>query len=163
MHARKGLALPRASHSGKTALSGSHCLRSTLAAAPVHFAHVDVTVAYTYDTVISAPLAMLGLACACRLVKIAALSCSLFRCRCLAKFLLLPLSSAHRTTCRQSFVKTRHTIIRYVADALQCCTLLVRCLSCAACSFLFFNFNHDKTLCVLTYSVCKYSYCNGFT
>ena len=31
----KGLALPRASHSGEIALAGSHRLRSTLAAAPV--------------------------------------------------------------------------------------------------------------------------------
>ena len=39
MHALKGLALPRASHSGKINLLGSRRLRSTLAAAPVFFAY----------------------------------------------------------------------------------------------------------------------------
>ena len=39
----KGLALPRASHSGEIALAGSSRLRSTLAAAPVLFAHAVVT------------------------------------------------------------------------------------------------------------------------
>ena len=41
----KGLALLRASHSGKIALAGSRRLRFTLAAAPVLFAHAVVTVA----------------------------------------------------------------------------------------------------------------------
>ncbi len=43
VHTLKGLALPRASHSGKIALSGSRRLRSTLAAVPVLFAHDVVT------------------------------------------------------------------------------------------------------------------------
>ena len=38
VHALKGVALPRASHSGEITLTGSRCLRSTLAAAPV-FSH----------------------------------------------------------------------------------------------------------------------------
>jgi hypothetical protein len=38
--ALKGLALPRASHSSEIALAGSCRLRSTLAAAPVLFAHI---------------------------------------------------------------------------------------------------------------------------
>ena len=38
-----GLALPRVSHSGKIALAGSRCLRSTLVAVPVLFAHAVVT------------------------------------------------------------------------------------------------------------------------
>jgi hypothetical protein len=45
VHALKGQTLPRASHSGEIALVGSHRLRSTLAAAPVLFAHDVVTVA----------------------------------------------------------------------------------------------------------------------
>ena len=44
-HARKGLVLPRASHSGEIALAGSRRLRSTLAAAPVLFAQAVVIVA----------------------------------------------------------------------------------------------------------------------
>ncbi len=47
VHERKGLALPRASHSGEIALAGSRRLHSTLAAAPVLFAHAVVTVAKT--------------------------------------------------------------------------------------------------------------------
>ncbi len=43
MHS-KDLALPRTSHSGEIALPGSRRLRSTLAAAPVLFAHAIVTV-----------------------------------------------------------------------------------------------------------------------
>ena len=43
MHALKGLALRRASHSGEIVLAGSRRLRSTLAAAPVLFAHAAVT------------------------------------------------------------------------------------------------------------------------
>ena len=39
MHALKGLALPRAIHSGEIAMSGSRRLRPTLATAPVLFAH----------------------------------------------------------------------------------------------------------------------------
>ncbi len=39
VHTLKGLALPRASHSGEIALAGSRRLRSTLAAAPVLFVH----------------------------------------------------------------------------------------------------------------------------
>ena len=42
MHTLKGLALPRACHSGEIALAGSRHLRSTLAAAPVLFAHAVV-------------------------------------------------------------------------------------------------------------------------
>ncbi len=42
VHALKGLALPRASHSGEIALSGSRRLRSMLAAAPVLFEHAAV-------------------------------------------------------------------------------------------------------------------------
>ncbi len=42
-HARKGQSLPRVSHSGEIALSGSPRLRSTLAAAPVFFAQAVVT------------------------------------------------------------------------------------------------------------------------
>jgi hypothetical protein len=38
VRARKGLALPRLSHSGEIALAGSRRLRSTLTAAPVLFA-----------------------------------------------------------------------------------------------------------------------------
>jgi hypothetical protein len=45
VRAVKGLALPRASHPGEIALSGSRHLRSTLAVAPVLFAHAVVTVA----------------------------------------------------------------------------------------------------------------------
>lgn len=45
VHALKGLALPRVSHSGEIALSGSRRLRSTLAAAPVLFARAVVTAA----------------------------------------------------------------------------------------------------------------------
>ena len=45
VRALKGLALPRASHSGEIALSGSRRLRSTLAAARILFAHTVVTVA----------------------------------------------------------------------------------------------------------------------
>ena len=41
----KELALPRACHSGEIALAGSRRLHSTLAAAPVLFAHDVVTVA----------------------------------------------------------------------------------------------------------------------
>ncbi len=40
MHALKGLALPRASHSGEIALTGSRRLRSAVVAGPVFFAHV---------------------------------------------------------------------------------------------------------------------------
>ncbi len=43
--ALKELALPRATHSGEITLVGSRRLRSTLAAAPVLFAHTFVTVA----------------------------------------------------------------------------------------------------------------------
>ena len=43
MDALKGLALPRASHSGEIALAGSRCLRFTLAAAPVLFKHDIIT------------------------------------------------------------------------------------------------------------------------
>ena len=43
--ARKGLALPRASHSGEIALVGSQRLRAMLATVPVLFAHNAVTVA----------------------------------------------------------------------------------------------------------------------
>jgi hypothetical protein len=43
VHAQKGLALPRASHSGEIALAGLYRLRSTLTAAPVLFAHAVVT------------------------------------------------------------------------------------------------------------------------
>ena len=45
VHVLKGLALPRGSHSGEITLAGSRCLLSTLAAAPVLFAHAFVTVA----------------------------------------------------------------------------------------------------------------------
>jgi hypothetical protein len=45
VRAQKGLALPRASHPGEIALAGSRRLHSTLAAAPVLFAHDAVTVA----------------------------------------------------------------------------------------------------------------------
>ncbi len=45
VRALKGLALPRVSHSGEIALTGSRRLRFTLAAAPVLFAHAVVTVA----------------------------------------------------------------------------------------------------------------------
>ena len=41
------LVLPRASHSGEIALSGSRRLRSTLAAVPVLFAHAAVTTVKT--------------------------------------------------------------------------------------------------------------------
>ncbi len=41
----KALALPRSSHSGEIALADSHQLSSTLAAAPVLFAHAVVTAA----------------------------------------------------------------------------------------------------------------------
>jgi hypothetical protein len=44
MRARKGLALPRVSHSGKISLAGSRRLHSTLAM-PVLFGHAVVTVA----------------------------------------------------------------------------------------------------------------------
>ena len=43
LHSLKGLALPRASHSGEIALAGSRHLRSTLAAASILSAHVVVT------------------------------------------------------------------------------------------------------------------------
>ena len=43
VHTLKRLALPRACHSGGIALAGSRHLRSTLAAAPVLFAHAVVT------------------------------------------------------------------------------------------------------------------------
>ena len=43
MHARKGMALLRANHTGEVTLVGSRCLRSTFAAAPVLFAHAAVT------------------------------------------------------------------------------------------------------------------------
>ena len=44
VHALKGLALPRASHSGEIApAAGSRRLRSTLAAAPFLFAHAVAT------------------------------------------------------------------------------------------------------------------------
>ncbi len=42
-HTLKGLALPRACHFGEIALAGSRRLRSTLAAAPILFAHAVVT------------------------------------------------------------------------------------------------------------------------
>ena len=42
-HTLEGLALPRASHSGEIALSGSCRLRSTLATVPVLFAHDAAT------------------------------------------------------------------------------------------------------------------------
>ena len=42
VHAREGLVLPRASHSGEITLSGS-CMRSKLAVALVLFAHAIVT------------------------------------------------------------------------------------------------------------------------
>ncbi len=47
VYARKGLALPRASHSGEIALVGSRRLRSTLAAAPALFVVTIITVAKT--------------------------------------------------------------------------------------------------------------------
>ncbi len=47
VHALKGMGLPRSSHSSEIALAGSRRLRSTLAAAPVCFAHALVTVAQT--------------------------------------------------------------------------------------------------------------------
>ena len=43
VHARKGLALPRTSHSGEIIPSGLRRLRSTLAATLVLFAHAAVT------------------------------------------------------------------------------------------------------------------------
>ncbi len=43
VHTLKGLALPRACHSGEITLAGSRRLHSTLAAAPVLFAHAVVT------------------------------------------------------------------------------------------------------------------------
>ena len=43
MHALKGLPLPRASHFSEIALTGSRRLHTTLAAAPVLFAHAVVT------------------------------------------------------------------------------------------------------------------------
>jgi hypothetical protein len=43
VHTLKGLALPRACHSGEIALASSRRLRSTFAAAPVLFAHAVVT------------------------------------------------------------------------------------------------------------------------
>ncbi len=43
VHAFKGLAQPRASHSSEIAMAGSRRLRSTLAAAPVLFTHAVVT------------------------------------------------------------------------------------------------------------------------
>jgi hypothetical protein len=43
VHTLKGLALPRPCQSGEIALAGSRRLRSTLAAAPVLFAHAVVT------------------------------------------------------------------------------------------------------------------------
>ena len=46
VHALKGLALPRASHSGEIALAGLHRLRSTLVAAPVLFTRAVVTEMY---------------------------------------------------------------------------------------------------------------------
>ena len=52
VHALKGLALPRASHSSEIALVGSRRPRSTLAAAPVLFAHAAVAVAEV-DMIIS--------------------------------------------------------------------------------------------------------------
>jgi hypothetical protein len=45
VHALNGQALPRASHFGEIALADSGRLRSTLAAAPVLFAHAAVGVA----------------------------------------------------------------------------------------------------------------------
>ncbi len=45
MRALKKLALPRASDSGEIALAGTCCLRDTLAAVLVLFAHVVVAVA----------------------------------------------------------------------------------------------------------------------
>ncbi len=51
VHALKGLVLPRASHSGDIALTGSRRLHSTLAAAPVLFAHAAVTVAKIYRVI----------------------------------------------------------------------------------------------------------------
>ncbi len=65
VHALKGLALPRASHSGEIALAGSRHLRSTLAAAPVLFAHAAITVGKTSS---SAPLP-------CARVRAKALAC----------------------------------------------------------------------------------------
>ncbi len=44
VRALNGLALPRASHSGEIALSGSRRLYSTLATVPVFFAHAIVIV-----------------------------------------------------------------------------------------------------------------------
>ena len=44
MHALKGLALPRASHSSEITLVGSRLLRSTLTAAPVPYVHAVVTI-----------------------------------------------------------------------------------------------------------------------
>ena len=54
MRARKGLVLPRASHSGEIAMAGSRRLRSMLVAAPVLFAHAVV---HSSNKVVSAPLA----------------------------------------------------------------------------------------------------------
>ena len=50
--ADKGLALPRLSHSGEIALSGSRSLRPTLAEAPVLFARAVVTEAKNRTSVI---------------------------------------------------------------------------------------------------------------
>ena len=47
MHALKGLALPRASHSSEITLVGSRLLRSTLTAAPVPYVHAVVIVTNT--------------------------------------------------------------------------------------------------------------------
>ena len=47
VHALKGLALPRVSHSGGIALAGSRHLRSMFVAAPVLFVHAVVPVAQT--------------------------------------------------------------------------------------------------------------------
>ncbi len=64
VHALKGLALLRASHSGEIALVGSRRLRSTLVAAPVLFAHAIVTEIkigrITSPTAVVEPQAMLS-------------------------------------------------------------------------------------------------------
>ena len=58
VHTLKGLALLRTIHLGEFMLPGSRCLRSTLAAAPVLFAHAVVTVAK--QSRFSAPCSWLG-------------------------------------------------------------------------------------------------------
>ncbi len=56
VHAREGLVLPCASHSGEITLSGSRRLRSTLAAVSVYFTHAVVTVAKYLELVETSPI-----------------------------------------------------------------------------------------------------------